>query len=234
MSQTESISVIIPMYNVEKYVGEAIESVLRQTVQPLEIILVDDGSTDSSAAKAKEYLPEVKLIRQENKGISGARNTGIKEAKGEIFAFLDSDDIWPENHIEVLLPVLKEDENLAMVCGHVRQFMSDDTEKNQNRIPEGAEVMPGYVVGASLIKKEVFDEIGTFNEDLTLADTVDLFARAKDAGLQLKLVDDIVLLRRIHSTNSGIRHREKRHDYTKVLMASIKRKRENEKKEANN
>lgn len=226
MSGKESISVIIPVYNAEKYVEEAVESVLNQTVQPEEIIIINDGSTDGSAEKAKEYEPDVKLISQENKGISGARNTGLRAADGNIIAFLDSDDIWTEDHLEVLLSALKKNKNCAIVCGYVRQFMSKDVDENENRIPEGAEIMPGYVVGASLIKKEVFEKIGLFNEDLILADTVDFFARAKDANLSIKIIDDIVLKRRIHTSNVGLRHRDKRFDYTKVLMASIKRKRE--------
>lgn len=234
MPQTESISVIIPVYNAEKYLKEAVESVLRQTVQPEEIFLIDDGSTDSSAEKAKEFLPDVTLISQKNKGISGARNAGIKRAKGQILAFLDSDDLWPEHHLDVLLTAFEQDENLAIVCGHVQQFLNEDTKELQSRIPEGQEVLPGYVAGASLIKKGVFDKVGLFDETLTLAEYVDWFSRAKDAGFQYKLIDDIVLKRRIHSTNIGIRHREKRHDYTKVLMASIKRKREKENKEQNN
>lgn len=229
MLNKESISVVIPLYNAEKYIGEALESVLQQTIKPAEIIVVDDGSTDGGANVVKNIGADITLIRQENMGISRARNTGIRKATGSIIAFLDSDDLWPENHLDILLSALKKDENLAIVCGHVKQFMSEDTDVNSNRIPEGAEIMPGYVVGASLIRREVFDEVGLFNEDLTLADTVDFFARAKDAGQSFKLIDDIVLKRRIHSSNIGIRHREKRHDYTKVLMASIKRKRENEK-----
>lgn len=229
MSTHISISVIIPVYNAEKYVGEAIESVLNQTVQPDEIIIIDDGSTDGSAKRVKEFEQDIQLISQENKGISGARNTGIRAASGNIFAFLDSDDLWPEDHLEILLSVLHKNNDLSIVCGHVQQFMSDDADVQSNRIPEGAEVMPGYVVGASLIKSEVFDKIGLFDEELTLADTVDLFSRAKDSGLAFKLIDDVVLKRRIHSSNTGIMQREKRHDYTKVLMASIKRKRENEK-----
>lgn len=229
MPDKESVSVIIPVYNAEKYVGEAIESVLSQTVQPKEIIIIDDGSTDASAEKVKEYTPDVKLFGQENKGIGGARNTGIKKSKGEIVAFLDSDDLWPTDHLEVLLASLKEDENMAIASGHVEQFLHDENEELSSRIPEGQEVMPGYVAGASLIKRKVFDEVGLFDETLTLAEYVDWFSRAKDAGYPFKLIDDIVLKRRVHGSNIGVQKRDKLHDYTKVLMASIKRRRESEK-----
>lgn len=226
----ESISVLIPVYNSEKYVSKAIESVLNQTVKPEEIIVIDDGSDDASAEKVKDYFPDVKLIGQENLGISGARNTAIKHANGDVIAFLDSDDYWPKDHIELLLTALKGDNSVAIVLGHVRQFLDYKDEEHKAQIPEGFEVMAGFVVGASLIRREVFDKIGLFDETLTLAETIDWFSRVKDSGIKYKLIDDIVLMRRIHSSNTGIQKRDMRHDYTKVLMASIKRKRENEKK----
>lgn len=228
MPNKESISVIIPVYNAEEYVGEAIESVLNQTVEPLEILVINDGSTDGSAEKVKEYAPDVKLISQKNKGIGGARNTGIKKAKGELFAFLDSDDLWPEDHLKNLISVLENNEDISIVSGHVKQFLNDESEELSSRIPEGQEVMPGYVAGASIIKKQVFNEVGLFDESLTLAEYVDWFSRAKDAGFKYKLIEDIVLKRRIHTSNIGVQKRDKLNDYTKVLMASIKRKRESE------
>lgn len=229
MPRKESISVIIPLYNAEEYISEALESVLNQTISPLEIIVVDDGSTDNGAEVAKKTAPDCILITQKNKGIGGARNAGIKKAGGDFFAFLDADDIWPGNHLKVLLSALEENESLDFVSGHVQQFLQEENEELSARIPEGQEIMPGYVAGASLIKKDVFDEVGLFNEELTLAEFVDWHSRAKDAGFTHKMIDDIVLKRRIHSTNIGVQKREKLHDYTKVLMASIKRKREKEK-----
>ena len=225
----ESISVIIPVYNAEKYLGEAVESVLNQTVKPLEIILVDDGSTDRSPDIAKNYFPDIYLIRQENKGISGARNTGIRHSKGDLLAFLDDDDIWPPDHLEKLLALLKTRDELHLAFGHVQQFVSGEAEALPHRIPAGHEIMPGYVAGASLAKKVVFDEVGLFNEDLVLAEYIDWFSRAKDAGFLFDIIDDVVLKRRIHANNIGITKRDHRADYIKVLKQSINRKRENKK-----
>jgi len=110
--------------------------VLAQTIQPLEIILVDDGSTDNSAEVAKKYLPKVELISQENRGIAGARNTGIRNSKGETLAFLDNDDIWPYDHLEKLFALLRQKE-LHMAFGHVEQFISEDADVSETRIPDG-------------------------------------------------------------------------------------------------
>lgn len=102
------ISVIIPVYNREKYVSEAIESVLKQTYQFLDIIVIDDGSTDKSAEIIKSFGSKIRYFYQENSGISSALNHGLKVAKGEFIAFLDSDDLWTENKLNLQIKVLKK------------------------------------------------------------------------------------------------------------------------------
>ena len=102
------VSIIIPVYQVEKYIGNTIKSVLRQTYKNIEIILVDDGSTDESITNAlaeveREHFTEYKLVRQENKGLGEARNTGVDYANGEWIVFLDSDDTIQKDAIEKLL-----------------------------------------------------------------------------------------------------------------------------------
>ncbi len=226
MKGERSISVIIPVYNAEKYLGEAIESVQQQKIQPAEVFVVDDGSTDNSAEVAKTFMPEITLIQQLNRGISAARNTAVKRARGSMLAFLDADDIWTDDHLEKLTSELHQNSKLDMVAGHVEQFLSDDAkERSHQTIDENQKVLPGYVAGASLIKKEVFEAIGLFDEGLTLAEFVDWFSRAKDSGFSFKMIPDVVLRRRIHTQNQGIRKKEHINDYTKVLFASIRRKR---------
>lgn len=226
MSQSESISVIIPVYNAEKYLAEAIESVLQQSIQPEEVFVVNDGSTDKSAEVAKKFIPRISLISQANGGISAARNAAIKQAKGSILAFLDADDIWTNDHIEKLLSPFRQNSELDMASGHVEQFLSKDANVQLPKtIEENHKVLRGYVAGASLYRREVFDKVGLFNEKLTMAEYVDWFARAKDAGCSHTMIPDIVLKRRIHSQNHGIRKKEHINDYTKVLFASIQRRR---------
>ena len=105
------ISVVVPIYNVEAYLGACLDSIARQTVEDLECILVDDGGTDSSAAIAAAYAerdPRFKLVSQANRGLSGARNTGTRHATGEYLAFVDSDDVLPPNAYELLLGALEQ------------------------------------------------------------------------------------------------------------------------------
>ncbi len=114
------VSVIIPVYNVLPYLREALDSVINQTYKNLEILIVDDGSTDGSGEICDEYLsdPRVVVIHQENKGLSGARNTGLDRMTGEYVAFLDSDDAFMPEMIEKMLDALIRSETYAAMCGY--------------------------------------------------------------------------------------------------------------------
>ena len=105
------VSVIVPAYNVENYIGKGIESVINQSFKNIELIVVDDGSTDKTYSIARQYSSKdnrIKVLRQKNKGVSAARNRGIMEASGKYLIFLDSDDWLDENTVEVLVDLQKK------------------------------------------------------------------------------------------------------------------------------
>jgi len=222
-----SISVIIPVYNTEKYLGKAIESVLQQEENPLEIIIIDDGSTDTSVVVAQQFGDKIKLLEQEtNKGCGAARNRGVKHAKGDYLAFLDADDLWTEGKLENQLHYLENNPETDMIFGNVEQFVSPELpDENKNKLRDELKTMPGYVAGTLLIRKESFLKVGWFDEKLELGEFIDWFSRAKDMGLKFHLSDDVVLKRRIHTTNMGISKRQHLKDYTAVLREALARKR---------
>jgi glycosyltransferase involved in cell wall biosynthesis len=111
------VSAVIPAYQAAAYVRDAVESVLQQTYRPLECIVVDDGSTDATPQVADDFGDEVRLVRQENRGVSAARNRGVREARGEFLAFLDADDCWLPARIEQQMEVFERRPKLeAVVC----------------------------------------------------------------------------------------------------------------------
>ena len=118
----KTISVIIPAYNHARYLAEAIDSVLAQTYAPLEIIVVDDGSTDDTPAVAASYGDRIRYIRQENAGVGAARNRGIAVARGEYLALLDSDDIWLPEKLEREIALFDADPQLGFVHCGVEKF----------------------------------------------------------------------------------------------------------------
>jgi len=129
-----TISVIIPLFNCERYIAEAIDSALRQTYPPLEIVVVNDGSTDSGPAIVESYGDRVRMITQANGGQSSARNTAIAAARGEWVALLDSDDYWLPNKLEMQVAALAASERADLVCTGWVELHSDGTTED---IPMG-------------------------------------------------------------------------------------------------
>ncbi|HMF14016.1 MAG TPA: glycosyltransferase family A protein [Gemmataceae bacterium] len=110
-----SVSVIMPTYNCSRFIAEALDSILAQSVRPSEIIVVDDGSTDDTAARLAPYLAHIRYERQENRGVSAARNNGVGRATGEFVAFLDADDVWHPRKLELQLRALADNPGLALL-----------------------------------------------------------------------------------------------------------------------
>jgi glycosyltransferase involved in cell wall biosynthesis len=219
-------TVVIPMYNARRYVAEAIQSVLTQVARPAELIVVDDGSTDGSASAVATFGDVVRYVRQNNAGIGAARNQGVALGSQPLLAFLDADDRWTPDKLARQTEALERDPALDLVLGHVFQFGSPDVEADvmaRIRIPDVA--MPGYVAGAMLIRRSAFDRVGLFKVDCRVGEFVDWYLRAMEMGLRLKMLGDVVLWRRIHDANQGIRHAEAGADYHRILKASLDRRR---------
>lgn len=221
------ISVMIGVYNAERYLAEAIESVFAQRYHPLELIVVDDGSDDGSGDVARGYGDALTYARQENAGNGSARNHSVRLASGDFFAFLDADDRFVSGKLERQFAALEADSELDMVFGHVREFVSPeltDTERASVR-PPAAEPMPWPAPNLMLIRRESFARVGPFSEDVKVGVTVDWYARAKEAGLRGAVLPEVVLERRLHLTNNGLRERDSRQQYLHVLKASLDRRR---------
>jgi len=216
------VSVIIPVWNGERFLAEAVESVLNQTYPPHEVIVVDDGSTDGSAEVAKSFGALVRYYFQTRSGAATARNQGVELAGGNFFAFLDADDIWAKDKLAWQMKSFEDNPALDMVFGNVRQFYSDASGVVFN---EEAEIIPGYVPGTMLIKKASFLQVGRFSAQWRVGEFIDWYLRAEEIGLKSFLVPSVVLMRRIHDANMGIRERASQSDYAKIVKASLDRRR---------
>lgn len=202
------ISVVIPVYNTERYVAEAIDSVLAQTRPPHEIILVDDGSTDRTPAVLASFASRIVVVRQQQSGQTVALNAGIARATGDYLAFNDADDLWLPEKLAQQCALLAREPELDAVFGTVRQFISPDWLEAE--LSPGAEYhdQPGVCRGAMLIRRSAFDRIGPFDPSLRLVDFLDWYGRAVAQGLRVHMLPDVVLQRRIHASNMGRRHRD--------------------------
>ncbi len=146
-------------------------------------------------------------------------------ARGAVLAFLDADDLWTPQSLARRLSTLSADPELDMAAGHVQQFHSPELDENFTRtIRCSAEPVPGYVMGALLIRKDAFLRVGWFDEGVPAAQGVDWFVRAMEAGLCLRLLPEVVLCRRLHRTNhSHLQIQLKL--YPHILKASLDRRR---------
>jgi glycosyltransferase involved in cell wall biosynthesis len=222
------VSVIIPAFNRECYLAQAIESVLAQTYRPIEIIVVDDGSVDETANVAKSFSDKVRYFYQPNSGCGAARNTGVMKARGSFLAFLDSDDLWVEEKLFRQMEVLQSDTGLDMVFGHVKHFYSPDLDRSaREKFVCPAEKMPGYHAGTMLILQEAFLRIGLFDAHFQLGEFLDWYGRARDKGLKDVMLQEVVLKRRIHASNMVTLNRGSQTEYIRALKASLDRRRKN-------
>ena len=190
-SRTVSVSVIIPAYNAERWVGRAIESVLSQTVRPAEILVVDDGSRDGTPQASQKYS-EVRYFHQQNSGPSVARNRGIAEARSEWIAFLDADDEWLPHKTESQWRVLESHPDLKW-CASAGQRVGDGEpshdrleKRSRREVPSDA-VLPFFSalverrmsIGTPglMIHRSVFEQIGIFDPELSSGEDLDLWCR---------------------------------------------------------
>ena len=209
------VSALIPVFNGEGFLGAAIESAVDQHEPSLEVIVVDDGSTDSSADIALQHSG-VTVLKQANGGIGAARNAAVANSKGDLLAFLDADDLWPLGRLAALKRALASQPEVDAVFGQVVQF----GEGREDTAPERAQL-----AGTMLIRRRAFDRVGPFSESLKVGEFIDWWARAQEQGLQYTSIPEVVLRRRIHTTNTGIVHADSRVDYTRVLRAALERRR---------
>jgi glycosyltransferase involved in cell wall biosynthesis len=218
------VSAVIPVYNGERYLAEALESVLAQTWRHLEVLVVDDGSTDGTAAVARGFGAPVVHHGREHAGLAATENAGMELAQGEFVAYLDADDLWLPGKLAVQTAALAADPGLDMVFGHVEQFVSPELATARPLPPDAIE-MPGYSTGTMLIRRSSFARAGRFDPDLRMGEFVDWYIRAIERGLRSHMLPDVVMRRRIHGDNMGIRERKYRSDYVRILKAALDRRR---------
>jgi glycosyltransferase involved in cell wall biosynthesis len=218
----ERISVIVPVYNAEAFLAEAIESAQAQTLPPDEIIVVDDGCTDASAAIAQRY--GVTLLRQPNRGVSDARNLAISHATGDFLALLDADDIWAETKLADQLQALREHPEAGYALGYHRYLFEGDRPADwfiRTRVEDSE---PGYSPSVWMVRRSTWEQVGAFEPGRRVGEDLDWLARANDLGITFHMVPKVLLLRRIHDNNlTGLP--DIRRAWLRVLRASTARKR---------
>lgn len=221
------VSVIVPCYNHATYLPEALASLLAQDPRPAEIIVIDDGSTDASAAIAAGFGAPVRCLSQPRRGIAAARNAGLAAATGALIGWLDADDRWPPGSLAVRLAALDAHPEWDAVYGAAACFASPDLDPaTRDRLHVPAADGPVRLAGTCLLRRGLWERVGGFDTTLAVGETLDWMARAGQAGAVFGSLDAVVLHRRIHGANTVSHTASLRADYLRVLRASIARRRE--------
>lgn len=202
------VSVVIPAYNSESHIERALRSVLEQDYRPIEIVVVDDGSSDSTAAVARALDPCIRCVSQPNRGAPAARNRGIQESTGSLIAFLDSDDEWLPGRLAKTVAPLLDNPSLG-VCYCLSERVSADgsrlleSDPGRDRLTPWGIYQPEFLtMSAPTVRKEVFDRCGVFDPGLRHYEDHELFVRiAEQTGIQR--VDDVLVLRHVRADSVG-------------------------------
>jgi glycosyltransferase involved in cell wall biosynthesis len=197
------VSIVVPVYNAEPFLRETLDSVFAQEYRPIEVIVVDDGSTDGSAAIVAEY-PEARYSRQENQGPAVARNAGIAVARGEFLAFADADDVLVPTKLAVQVGYLLEHPEVEGVMG--RQVWITPPPSAVPDVVWGD--LDGVAPMTIVIRRRTMLEVGGFDPELRGPEDTDLLIRLREAGHDFLVLPDVVLRRRYHGGNLVAGRRE--------------------------
>jgi glycosyltransferase involved in cell wall biosynthesis len=195
-------SVIVPVFNGARFLGDALTSALAQDYAPVEVIVVDDGSDDGTEHIARSF--PVQYLHQPNQGTAAARNTGIAASRGEFLSFLDCDDTWPPGKLSVQIRYLLD--HLEVDCTMGRQEVTVAPG-----VPRPAWLVPDRLLGAqggipymsAVLRREVVDAVGGFDPTYRTAEDMDWIFRIKASGARIEILPDVVLHRRVHGSNKS-------------------------------
>lgn len=219
------VSVIIPVYNGEVFLKEAFESIRQQEYKPLEIIIVDDGSTDNTKEIAASFEKEVRYHYQPNSGLPAARNSGVKMAIGDVISFLDVDDLWSKDKTRLQTEILKKSPSAEIVLGYTQIMMLAGTIDGMHVFKEWASPVLAMSLGGAVFRKSVFDKIGLFDETQRYCDDWDWFMRARELNIEMVVHTEAVQFYRRHGQNMTNQELLNSHYFLRMLKKSLDRRR---------
>jgi glycosyltransferase involved in cell wall biosynthesis len=219
------VSVIVPVYDGERFLAAALDSIVVPPLARVEVIVVDDGSSDSSAVIAGGRAPLVRTVRQDHGGLPRARNRGLAEVRGSLIAFLDADDLWAADTLTVQLQALERRPDVEIALGRTRRMWAataPDAAPGQVTLGE-PELALSF--GSALVRRAVFDRVGRFDESFTYCDDWDWFMRAREMGVSIGVHSEVTLFYRRHDGNMTNDTRTGNHFFARMLRRSVERRR---------
>ena len=235
MSLDPLVSVVIPAFEAERYIGEALESIRAQTYSAVETIVVDDGSADRTAEVAAGF-DGVTVIVQENRGPSAARNRGFAATRGEFIAFHDSDDAMTPDKLEVQVGLLRDDPGVGCVLAEQELLVEEGAELpfwvKGSKVPTVMPDKPAELADepdvhpmTMVLRRTVFEQVGPFDETMRAAEDFDWMLRASEQGIEIARLPRVLLRRRVHPASLTQDAAAGRAGHFRALKARIERNR---------
>lgn len=218
------VSVILIVRNGARYIGAALDSVLRSKTRPLEIIVLDGGSTDDSVSIASERNL-TRVLRQQSTGIANAYNEAIAASRGDLIAFISHDDLWAPCKLDVQEAFMRAHPDCLLSVGMVEHFLEPGaTPPAGFRRDLLDRPHPGWIMEALMARRQAFDVIGPFNPEYAVSEDTDWFARARDLGVPSAVLPDVLVHKRVHGTNASLTEARISHLLLRAMRSSIERK----------
>ena len=221
------ISCVVPVFNCQRFLAQALDSIFAQTYRPIETIVVNDGCEDGSADIIAGYGDRIKTLKQDNAGPAAARNRGVDLAKGEFLAFLDADDLWHKEKLTRQMSRFSARPELELCLTLKEHFWEPGRKHEEALLKEQRHVFvekhPGFVTQTLLVRRSAFDHVGRFDETLRISEDTDWFARAQDLALAAEVFPEVLVYRRMHSANLTLS--ATREDRLAVVTRKLQRQR---------
>ena len=219
------VTVIIPVFNGRAYLAEALTSVVAQNVAELEIVTVDDGSTDGTGNVVRGFADSrLRYVRQSRMGASAARDRGVALARGHFLAFLDADDVWLANKLRAQITSLTSGD-ADMIFTHMEEFISPDCLRELEGIFSVRPRLAGLSVSTLLVRRSDFQKAGGYDTGFRMGEFIDWYARAIDRGLRPATLPEILVRRRLHNTNMTRVDRNQASHYALTMKKILDRRR---------
>jgi glycosyltransferase involved in cell wall biosynthesis len=223
-----AVSVVLVVRNGEAYLAEALRSVLDSTLQPVEIIVIDGGSTDRTADIAGGFVG-VRVVPQSSRGIASAYNEGVAQARGELIAFISHDDRWLPGKLDLQAGFMRAHPEVLMSFTHVQHVLEPGVVAPpgfRRELLDGP--VPGFIMETLMARPAAFAKVGPFDSSYAVAEDTDWFARARDATIPTELLPETLTVKRVHGTNASLSTPQINGLLLKALRRSIERKRATE------
>jgi glycosyltransferase involved in cell wall biosynthesis len=222
MAEALSVSALICVRDGEAHLAQAIDSVLAQTSPADELIVVEDGSTDDTAGVARSYSPAVSLLQPPPRGLGAARNVAVEASTRELVAFLDHDDIWEPEKLELQRAAFAADPALDFCFTFTREFADPGLEGEVSVRPEP---VPGAMVSTLCARREAIGRAGGFELGVRTGELLGWLLRARELGMRERTLPEVLVRRRVHATNTT-RQADTFGDFAQVIKATLDRRRQ--------